>query len=140
MGNIVKSGDLVKVHYKGTLQDGTKFDSSFDRNEPIEFTVGAGEMIAGFDSAVVGMEAGESKTITLPPEQAYGLPDPKRIITFDRNSVPDFNKLVVGSSVYASNGMPGKIIQKNDSNVIVDFNHALAGKTLIFEILLVSIQ
>jgi len=109
-------------------------------NEPIEFVVGAGQMIKGFDNAVVGMEAGETKTVTLPPEEAYGLPDPKRVITFDKNSVPDFNDLVVGAKVYASNGMPGLIVQKNDSNVLVDFNHELAGKTLIFEILIVSIE
>jgi len=135
----VKEGDNVSVHYAGKLENGNIFDSSIGK-QPLSFTVGAGQMIKGFDDAVVGMKAGDIKTATLPPEEAYGTVDPNKIITFDKNNVPDFDKMEVGQSVVAGNGVPGKIISKDENSLVIDFNHDLAGKTLIFEIQLVSIS
>ena len=134
-----KVGDNVTVHYTGRLENGEIFDSSVGR-QPLPFKVGAGQMIKGFDDAVIGMKIGDKKTINLPPEQAYGDVDDSRIVTFDSNSFADFNLLKVGMVVSASNGLSGKIIEKNDLNAVIDFNHELAGKTLVFDIELVSIE
>ncbi len=135
----VKAGDSVSVDYTGRLTDGTIFDSSVNR-KPLEFVVGAGQMIKGFDEGVVGMKVGEKKTITIPPEAAYGLIDSKKIITVDKNSFSQFDEMQVGLIVSAGNGMNGVIIAKNDVNATIDFNHKLAGKTLVFEITLISIN
>lgn len=132
----VKAGDNISVDYTGRLTDGTIFDSSIGET-PLEFTVGAGQMIKGFDAGVVGMKLNESKTITLAPEQAYGEINPDKIVTIDKNSFADFDAMKVGM-VVASGNYSGKIIEKNDTNAIIDFNHKLAGKTLVFEITLVS--
>jgi peptidylprolyl isomerase len=134
----VKVGDHVFVDYTGRLLDGTIFDSSIGRS-PLEFDVGAGQMIKGFDSGVIGMKVGEKKIVTIPPEQAYGLVDESRIITIDKNSFSDFDQMKVGLIV-SSGAHTGKIIEKNDTNAIIDFNHELAGKTLVFEITLISIN
>jgi peptidylprolyl isomerase len=134
-----KIGDNVSVDYTGRLTDGTIFDSSVGR-EPLEFDVGAGQMIKGFDDGVVGMKVGETKFVTIPPEQAYGLVDSKKIITVDKNSFSQFDEMQVGLMVSAGNGLTGIIIAKNDTNATIDFNHKLAGKTLIFEITLISIN
>jgi FKBP-type peptidyl-prolyl cis-trans isomerase 2 len=134
----VKNGDHVSVDYTGRLLDGSIFDSSIGRT-PLEFDVGAGQMIKGFDDGVLGMKIGEKKTITIPPEQAYGAIDPKRIIILDKNSFVQFDEMKVGMIVSTGN-LSGTIIEKNDTNAKVDFNHKLAGKTLIFEITLISIN
>ena len=136
---LVKSGDKISVDYTGRLQDGTVFDTSVGRST-LDFTVGAGQMIKGFDSAVVGMKVGETKTVTLSPELAYGAVDPKKVITFDSNQFAEFSKLQVGMTVQSGSGFSGKIVEKNDKNAVIDFNHELAGKTLIFDITLVSIN
>jgi len=133
-----KVGDEVKVNYTGRLKDGTIFDSSVGK-EPLDFNVGAHQVIRGFENAVVGMKIGETKTVELPPEQAYGSYDNSKVITFDSNSFGDFNNLQKGMTVYAGS-LGGKVVEKNDTNAIIDFNHALAGKTLIFDITLVSIN
>lgn len=134
----------VKVHYRGTLEDGTQFDSSYDRGEPLAFTCGAGQMIPGFDAAVEQMEIGEKRTVTLPPEQAYGNPRPEMIATFPASQVPDVDKISVGDHVMLSGpgGMPipAVVTEKSDEAVTVDANHELAGKTLIFEIELLSAE
>ncbi|MCX6803967.1 MAG: peptidylprolyl isomerase [Candidatus Diapherotrites archaeon] len=135
----VKNGDNVKVNYTGRLTDGNIFDTSIGR-EPLEFTVGAGQMIKGFDSGVVGMKKGETKTLTLTPDQAYGERNPALIKTFDSNVVPNFSSLSKGMKISTSNGMPGLIVAKNDKSVTVDFNPELAGQTLVFEITIVSIN
>jgi len=135
----VKDGDNVSVHYTGKLENGEQFDSSVGK-EPLAFTVGAGQMIKGFDAAVVGMKVEDKKTITITPEEGYGVTDPSKVVTFDKNDVPDFEKMEIGMQIQAGNGMPGVIKEKDDDKMVVDFNHFLAGKTLVFEIEMVSIK
>jgi len=138
--NKVKINDHVAVDYIGKLTDGKVFDSSIGR-EPLEFDVGAGQMIKGFDDGVIGMKIGETKTITIPPEQAYGTTDSKKLITFDKNS-PELSGLgpvTVGMELNSGYGIV-KVVAVNDSNIVIDFNHKLAGKTLIFDITLISIN
>lgn len=135
----VKVGDTVKVDYNGKFVDGNLFDSSAGRG-PLEFEVGAGQMIKGFDEAVIGMMKGEQKTVTLNPELAYGNVDPKLVMTFEKSVVPDFNSLQAGMVIYTQSGATGRILSKTDANITVDFNHELAGKTLVFEIKLISID
>ena len=138
-----KNGDNVSVHYTGTFNDGTKFDSSHDRGEPISFTVGAGQMISGFDSAVNGMNVGESKTVTLSPDQAYGDSNPDAIQSVPKTEFPDGFEFIEGGVVQGQypNGQPFRatITEVRESEATVDFNHPMAGKTLNFEIELVSI-
>jgi len=137
-----KNGDNVKVDYTGKLTDGTVFDSSIGKT-PLEFTVGAGQMIKGFDLAIVGMIVGETKIITLPPEQAYGAYDPNKVKIIDINSFGKVSTIQTGTYVTMTDGMyqyRGKIMEVNDKNVTIDFNPELAGKTLIFEVKLVAIE
>ena len=135
----VKSGDMVSVHYVGKLQDGSIFDSSVGK-DPLTFVAGAGQMIKGFDAGVIGMAVGEKKTITIPPQEAYGVVDPAKIIVLDANKFGDFNTIVVGMKVGSDSGLVGIVESKTDKNATINFNHELAGKTLVFEIVLVSIS
>jgi FKBP-type peptidyl-prolyl cis-trans isomerase 2 len=139
MSEEVKSGDNISVHYTGKLENGEVFDSSVGK-EPLAFAAGAGQMIKGFDDAVIGMKIGDKKTITLAPAEAYGEANPEAIITVDAKELPNFEELKVGMELASSNGARGKITSKTDTNAVIDFNHALAGKTLIFELELVSIE
>lgn len=137
----VKNGDNISVHYKGTLENGEKFDSSYDRNQVLTFDVGAGQMIKGFDSAVIGMKVGDKKTFTLEPSQAYGEKDESRIVTLDKNQFGEsFAQIQVGMQISSEQGLTGIVLKKNYENALVDFNHFLAGKKLVFEIELVSIN
>lgn len=138
------NGKKVSVHYRGTLDDGTQFDSSYDRGEPLAFTCGAGQMIKGFDTAVDSMEVGEKRTVVLPPDQAYGEKNDDMIISFPKNQVPNPEQMHVGDKVMLSGlgGMPvpAVIAEITDDAVTVDANHELAGKTLTFEIELLSAE
>ncbi len=138
----VKSGDLVKVHYTGKLTNGEQFDSSTGR-EPLEFTVGAGQMIAGFDAALPGMKVGDKKTINIAAKDGYGETDETAIIEFPKENVPADMKLEIGQQLTLSNeqGQPFPVVVKDvkDDIVILDANHFLAGKELIFDIELVEI-
>lgn len=136
MENIVKEGDYVKVDYIGELEDGTVFDTSIGR-EPLGFTVGAGQMIAGFDSGVVGMAVGEEKTLTLSPEEAYGEYSEEKVLT---KSLEELESLGIFPAVGDKLG-PQQILVLNvtDTEAKLDYNHKLAGKTLIFKVTLVSI-
>jgi len=139
----VENGQKVSVHYVGTLDDGTEFDSSHSRGEPIMFEVGSGQLIAGFDSSIVGMAVGETKEITLGPTEAYGEANPELLQSFPQASFPpDFN-FEVGEVVQGQNqaGQPvfAKIDSVGDEDVVLDLNHPMAGKTLNFAIELVSI-
>jgi FKBP-type peptidyl-prolyl cis-trans isomerase 2 len=136
----VQEGDNISVHYTGTLKNGEKFDSSHDRNQTLDFTAGAGQMIKGFDNAVIGMKVGDKKTVELSPSEAYGEKNPEAVVTITPDQFPDFNNLSVGTQLTAGNGAMGVVIEKNNENAIVDFNHRLAGETLVFEIELVSIN
>lgn len=139
---IAKAGRSVQVHYKGTLNDGTTFDSSYERGEPISFTVGAGEMIPGFDSAVSGMKMGETKNISLKPVEAYGDHNPEGIQVVNKEHFPEgfqFETGVVIEGQVGSQPVRGVINTIDEQTVTVDFNHPMAGKDLNFEIELVKV-
>ena len=137
------AGKIVRVHYEGTLNDGTKFDSSYDRGEPLEFMCGAGMMIAGFDKAVVDMAIGEVKNIHLMPEEAYGERDPEAILKIQQDWMPGCEKLNVGERVVLTNPVgqpfPATVIDKDEFTITFDANHEMAGKELNFKIELVEI-
>jgi len=136
-------GKKCRTHYKGTFNDGTQFDSSYDRGEPLEFICGAGQMIKGFDAAVAGMEVGEIKEIHLMPEEAYGMPDPNAIFTLEIAQLPGSEDLTVGQQVYLSNQFgqpfPVKVTAKDETTITFDANHEMAGKELNFKIELVEV-
>jgi FK506-binding protein 1 len=126
-----EEGDNVALHYKGTFDDGTMFDSS-EGKEPLEFNVGAGQVIAGFNDAVVGMQVGESKTFQVPQESGYGPVKPELVIEFPKDKAPE--GVEAGQRVQLGNGMPATVIEVTDEIVKIDANHPLAGKDLTFEI------
>ena len=133
-----------KVHYTGTFNDGTKFDSSYDRGEPLEFVCGAGMMIKGFDEAVKNMNVGEIVDVHLMPEEAYGMPDPNAIFTLEIAQLPGSEELEVGQQVYLSNQygqpFPVKVTAKEETTITFDANHEMAGKELNFKIELVEVK
>jgi peptidylprolyl isomerase len=139
----VKKGDLVKVHYTGKLTSGEQFDSSAGR-EPLEFTVGAGQMIKGFDAALPGMAIGDKKTVTIPAEEGYGERNEDAVIPFPKANVPENLQLKTGMSLTLSNerGQPVPVVVKEikEDVVILDANHFLAGQDLVFDIELVEIS
>ena len=138
----VKEGDLVKVHYTGKLVNGEQFDSSVGR-EPLEFTVGAGQMIKGFDDAMPGMNLGEKKTINIAPEDAYGRRSEEAIIEFPKENIPADMVLEPGMPLTLSNQdgqpVPVIVVEVKEDIIILDANHFLAGQELIFDIELVEI-
>lgn len=136
-GRTVQSGDAVAVHYTGTLDNGEEFDSSIG-GPTLNFTAGAGEMIAGFDAAVMGMTVGESKTIRITPDEAYGLRNDGLITEIGRDSVPD--NVTVGQELVDGVGNVVVVVEVRDDVVVIDQNHPLAGEALNFEIELVSIN
>jgi FKBP-type peptidyl-prolyl cis-trans isomerase 2 len=137
-----KSGDTVKVHYTGKLEDGTVFDSSAER-DPLEFTLGGGQIIPGFEKAVMGMETGASKTITIPPDDAYGPHRDDMVMEVERSKLPPNFDPNVGSrlQIPQPQGRPVDVVvsEVSDTHLTLDANHPLAGKDLIFEIELVEI-
>lgn len=139
----VKEGDLVKVHYTGKMVNGEQFDSSVGR-EPLEFTVGAGQMIKGFDDAMPGMSLGEKKTINIAPEDGYGHRSEEAIIEFPKENVPADMVLEPGMQLTLTNQngqpMPVTVVEVKDDIIIFDANHFLAGQELIFDIELVEIN
>lgn len=138
-----KQGDTVKVHYTGKLEDGTVFDTSRER-EPLEFTIGEGKVIPGFEAAVVGMEAGKSRSTTVPPEQAYGERRTDRILTVERDQFPDDLDPQVGQQLEVKQpdgqAVPVTVARVSDTDVTLDANHPLAGRELTFEMELVEIR
>lgn len=136
-------GKTCRTHYRGTFNDGTQFDSSYDRGEPLEFVCGAGQMIKGFDAAVANMEAGQITDIHLMPEEAYGMPDPNAIFTVEIAQLPGSEDLEVGQQVYLSNQygqpFPVKVTAKDAETITFDANHEMAGKELNFRIELVEV-
>ena len=137
-------GKTCRTHYKGTFNDGTQFDSSYDRGEPLEFICGAGQMIKGFDAAVANMEIGEIKEVHLMPEEAYGQTNPDAIFTLEIAQLPGSENLEVGQQVYLSNqyGQPFtvKVAAKEETTITFDANHEMAGKELNFTIELVEVK
>jgi peptidylprolyl isomerase len=133
-----KYGDTVKVHYTGKLEDGTIFDSSFD-SEPLEFTIGEGQVIKGFEDAVVGMDLNETKTVKIPVDKAYGPHRDDLLVVVNRNQLPaDFEPELEGRQPDGSI-VVATVIEISESNVTLDANHPLAGEDLTFEIQLVEI-
>ncbi len=138
------AGKVVSVHYEGKLDDGTIFDSSYDRDEPLTFVCGTGMMIKGFDKAVVEMEIGEVRELHLEAEEAYGERDPKAILTVALDEIPGADKLNVGEHIVLSNTIgqrfPVVVSEKTKDSITFDANHELAGKALNFKVELVSIE
>lgn len=137
-------GKTCRTHYKGTFNDGTQFDSSYDRGEPLEFVCGAGQMIRGFDQAVADMEVGQVLDVHLMPEEAYGMPDPNAVFTVEIAQMPGSEDLVVGQQVYLTNPygqpFPVKVTAKEETTITFDANHEMAGKELNFQIELVEVK
>jgi peptidylprolyl isomerase len=137
-----KAGDTVKIHYTGTLDDGSEFDSSAGR-DPLEFTVGSGQVIPGFDKAVEGMAVGDQKKVRIEAEDAYGEPSDQMIQEVPKSALPDDLEPKEGMGLQAR-GQDGRVInltvtEVGDETITVDGNHPLAGKPLNFDIELVSI-
>ncbi len=137
-----KVGDSVKVHYQGTLDDGTEFDSSASR-DPLQFTLGSGDVIPGFERAVVGMAVDDKKTVQIPCAEAYGVHDPKHIREIARDQLPADIDISIGAQLQAETADGGRllltVVASDDVTVTLDANHPLAGKDLTFEIELVAI-
>ena len=137
-------GKTCRTHYRGTFNDGTQFDSSYDRGEPLEFVCGAGQMIRGFDAAVADMEVGQVIDVHLMPEEAYGQPNPEAIFTLEIAQLPGSEDLTVGQQVYLSNQFgqpfPVKVTAKEEKTITFDANHEMAGKELNFRIELVEVK
>ena len=137
-------GKTCRTHYRGTFNDGTQFDSSYDRGEPLEFVCGAGMMIKGFDAAVANMEVGEVVDVHLMPSEAYGESDPRAVFQVEIARMPGAESVSVGQQVYLQNPsgqpVPVKVIAKDEKTVTFDANHEMAGKELNFRIELVEVR
>ncbi len=137
-------GKTCRTHYRGTFNDGTQFDSSYDRGEPLEFVCGAGMMIRGFDAAVANMEVGEVVDIHLMPAEAYGEADPRAIFSVEIAQMPGAENVSIGQQVYLQTmdgqPVPVKVIKKDEKTVTFDANHEMAGKELNFRIELVEVR
>ena len=136
-------GKTCRAHYRGTFNDGTQFDSSYDRGEPLEFICGVGQMIRGFDAAVADMEVGQVVDVHLMPEEAYGMPDPNAF-TLEIAQLPGSEELEAGQQVYLTNQygqpFPVKVAAKGETTITFDANHEMAGKELNFRIELVEVN
>lgn len=146
-GKIIKKGDKVKVEYEGRFEDGVVFDSSKNHGQPLEFEVGEGRVISGFDKAVTGMKKGEEKEFTLKPEEAYGerraeleqeIPKDKLPPVPEGQEIKEGMMLVMGTP--DGRQMPVKITKVGKSKITLDLNHPLAGKTLIFKIKILDVE
>ena len=137
-------GKTCRTHYRGTFNDGTQFDSSYDRGEPLEFICGAGQMIRGFDAAVADMEVGQVVDVHLMPEEAYGMPDPNAVFTLEIADLPGSEDLEAGQQVWLTNQygqpFPVKVAAKEEKTITFDANHEMAGKELNFRIELVEVK
>jgi FKBP-type peptidyl-prolyl cis-trans isomerase 2 len=138
----IKDGDTIKISYTGTLDDGTVFDSSENHDAPLEFTVGAGQVISGFDEAVKGMEVGEEKTFRIEAADAYGEPNPAMTQTVPKSMLQCDTEITAGMTIVVGTAdgqqMPAKITEVTDETLTLDMNHPLAGKALTFSITVVE--
>ena len=139
----VSDGSVVKVHYTGTLEDGTVFDTSVGR-EPLEFTMGTGAMIPGFENAVKGMKLGQKKTVTIPSDEAYGAHRDDLVLVIERDKMPEGLNPEVGQQLQMQNSGGRTVLvmvtEVSETTITIDANHTLAGKDLTFEIELVEIN
>ena len=138
-----KAGDKISVHYTGKLTDGTLFDSSAER-EPLEFEIGSGMVIKGFDEGVTGMTVGEKKTVHIPASEAYGDMNPEHMAVFNKAEIPSDIPYEVGMQLNmhqdgSGQVMPVTVVEVTDTTITLDANHPLAGKDLIFDLELISI-
>lgn len=137
-----KSGDTVRIHYTGTLDDGTQFDSSAGR-DPLEFALGGGQVIPGFDSAVTGMSVGDQKTVTINPDDAYGKRHDQLVQQVPKDTLPDNVDPAVGMRLQSQSPdgqvMNLVIVDIDDESITLDANHPLSGQALTFAIELVEI-
>jgi len=133
-----EKGTTITLHYTGTFEDGTVFDSSRERDEPMTVALGVGQLIAGFETNLEGLAEGDTKTFTLTPEEAYGPRDPNASTTLDRTVFPSDFEFVTGMTIPLTG--PGNqpflatITEVNETNVVADLNHPMAGKDLTFEV------
>lgn len=134
----VETGDSITVFYHGTLANGEIFDSGRDRGQPLPFVVGSGQVIQGFDNAVIGLKVGDVVTVTLPPAEAYGERDPELVLTVPLNEAPE--GLSPGDSVTFANGARGVVLEVTAETVTIDANNQLAGVELTFEIEVLTIE
>ncbi|MFT6457094.1 FKBP-type peptidyl-prolyl cis-trans isomerase [Pseudophaeobacter arcticus] len=138
----VKNGDTVRIHYTGTLADGSVFDSSEGR-DPLEFTVGSGQVIAGMDAGLPGMRVGDKKRLEIPADEAYGPLNPEARQAIPREGIPDDIPLELGTQLQMQSPeghvLPVTVVEVTEATVTLDANHPLAGKDLTFDIELVSI-
>lgn len=142
MGRQAEEGDTVRVHYTGTLDDGTEFDSSRD-GDPIEFVLGEGQVIEGFDEVLLGMSEGESREVELPPGKAYGERSDELVIRVDREELPGDLEPEVGQTLAVETDegqMAAWVAEVAEDTITVDLNHPLAGRTLTFEVELVGLE
>jgi len=139
----VKKGDTVNIHYHGRLTDGTTFDTS-DGREPLEFTVGSGQVIPGFDNAVMEMKVGDKKTVTIPANEAYGQRNEAMILEFPKSNFPEDMNPEVGMQLQMGDDQgqifPVSVVEVKDETVVLDANHQLAGQDLVFDMELVNIK
>lgn len=140
---VVRKGDTVKVEYVGSLEDGTVFDSSEKQKAPLEFVVGEGKIIKGFEEVVIGMKVGDEKEIKLPPKDGYGQHNPELVREMPKKCFPEDQVIQIGM-IFMVNLQDGRQIQVKisavtDETITVDANHPLAGKTLLFKIKLIEI-
>ncbi|RMD57516.1 peptidylprolyl isomerase [Candidatus Woesearchaeota archaeon] len=138
----VKKGDKIKVEYTGKFESGEVFDSSEKHKEPLTFQVGSGQLIKGFDEAVIGMEVGEEKEVTLNPEDAYGPRNEQLVQKVPKEKLPEGAKEGATLVVNLPNGqqIPARIVSIDDDSATLDLNHPLAGKKLVFKIKVLSIE
>jgi peptidylprolyl isomerase len=138
---VVVAGDQIRVNYVGRFENGSIFDSSEGR-EPLEFTVGAEQVIAGFDRAVLGLKPGESCTVAVAPEDGYGAHVPEMVAEVERHLIPDHEQLILGSMLEVSmedgQSLEVQVVELSETSLVIDGNHPLAGKELHFEIELLS--
>jgi FKBP-type peptidyl-prolyl cis-trans isomerase 2 len=143
----VEKGNKVKVEYTGTLEDGTVFDSSEAHGKPLEFEVGSGMVIPGFEKAITGMELNEEKEVKLKPEEAYGDPNPQMVQKVPRDKIPEPPEgqklepgIMIGVGMPNGHQIPAKITEVNDTEITLDLNHPLAGKVLNFKFKVIGIE
>jgi FKBP-type peptidyl-prolyl cis-trans isomerase 2 len=138
----VEKGNKISVEYVGSFESGEVFDASERHGRPLEFEAGGGMVVPGFDAAVVGMEVGEEKTVTLKPEEAYGMPDERAIQKVPKDKFPKGAKegMMIGIPLPNGQQIPALITKISESEVTIDMNHPMAGKTLIFKIKVIGIN
>lgn len=141
--SVAKQGDSVQIHYTGKLTNGTQFDSSAGR-EPLAFTLGSGQVIKGFDVGVTGMTVGEKKTISIPPQEAYGEANPEMVFDFPKANMPPEMQVEAGMQLVMNNAeghqIPVTVKEVKEESIVIDANHHLAGETLVFDLELVAID